>query len=74
MNDLLQDAANRACAYLNGLDERGVAPTREALLAMSGFSGAWPEKGLKANEKLRLKKYDPVIRKHCWFKESKKLK
>ena len=21
-----------------------------------------------------LKKYDPVIRKHCWFKESKKLK
>ena len=52
MNDLLQDAANRACAYLNGLDERGVAPTREALLAMSGFSGAWPEKGLEANEVL----------------------
>ena len=50
MNDLLQDAANRACVYLNGLDERGVAPTREALLAMSGFSGAWPKKGLEANE------------------------
>ena len=33
-----------------------------------------PTRGLKANEKLRLKKYDPVIRKHVWFKESKKLK
>ncbi len=33
-----------------------------------------PTRGLKANEKLRLKKYDPVIRKHCWFKESKKMK
>ena len=33
-----------------------------------------PTKGLKAGEKLRLKKYDPIIRKHCWFKESKKMK
>ena len=33
-----------------------------------------PNKGLGASNKLRLKKYDPVIRKHCWFKESKKLK
>ena len=33
-----------------------------------------PTKGLKAGVKLRLKKYDPVIRKHCWFKESKKMK
>ena len=33
-----------------------------------------PTKGLGASEKLRLKKYDPVIMKHCWFKESKKLK
>ena len=30
-----------------------------------------PTKGLKANEKLRLKKYDPVIRKHVLFKETK---
>tara|TARA_Y100001947_G_C10058222_1_gene185170 strand:- start:189 stop:362 length:174 start_codon:yes stop_codon:yes gene_type:complete len=33
-----------------------------------------PTKGLKAGVKLRLKKYDPIIRKHCWFKESKKMK
>ncbi len=33
-----------------------------------------PSKGLGASNKLRLKKYDPVIMKHCWFKESKKLK
>ena len=31
-----------------------------------------PTKGKKASEKLRLRKYDPVIRKHCWFEESKK--
>ena len=31
-------------------------------------------KGPKTANKLRLKKYDPVIQKHCWFKESKKLK
>ena len=33
-----------------------------------------PNKGLGASTKLRLRKYDPVIMKHCWFKESKKLK
>ena len=33
-----------------------------------------PTKGLKATIKLRMKKYDPVIMKHCWFKEVKKLK
>ena len=33
-----------------------------------------PTKGLKVSNKLRLKKYDPVIQMHCWFKESKKLK
>ena len=31
-------------------------------------------KGLGAAKKLRLRKYDPVIRKHCWFKEVRKLK
>ena len=31
-------------------------------------------KGLKACVKLRFHKYDPVIRKHCWFKEVRKLK
>ena len=33
-----------------------------------------PTKGLKASTKLRMKRYDPVIMKHCWFKEVKKLK
>ena len=27
--------------------------------------------GDKANEKLRLKKYDPVVRKHVWYDEKK---
>ena len=30
-----------------------------------------PSKGLKASDKLRLKKYDPVIKKHVWFVEKK---
>ncbi len=30
-----------------------------------------PAKGLKASEKLRLKKYDPVLKKHVWFVEKK---
>ena len=33
-----------------------------------------PNKGQGAMNKLRLKKYVPVIQMHCWFKESKKLK
>ena len=33
-----------------------------------------PTKGPKTANKLRLKKYDPVLQMHCWFKESKKLK
>ena len=33
-----------------------------------------PMRGLKASVKLRQKRYDPVIMKHCWFKEVKKLK
>jgi ribosomal protein L33 len=28
-------------------------------------------KGTKANTKLRLKKYDPVLQKHCWFAQKK---
>ena len=30
-----------------------------------------PAKGLKASEKLRLKKYDPALKKHGWFIEKK---
>lgn len=28
-------------------------------------------KGMKANNKLRFRKYDPVLNKHCWFVEKK---
>ena len=30
-----------------------------------------PTKGMKVQEKLRLKKYDPIIKKHVWFIEKK---
>jgi large subunit ribosomal protein L33 len=30
-----------------------------------------PTKGTKAGNKLRLRKYDPVLRKHVWFIEKK---
>lgn len=33
-----------------------------------------PTKGPKTADKLRFKKYDPVVRKHVYFKEVKKLK
>ena len=30
-----------------------------------------PKKGRKVAEKLRIKKYDPVLKKHVWFVEKK---
>ena len=30
-----------------------------------------PTKGLKVAEKMKVKKYDPVLRKHVWFVEKK---
>ena len=30
-----------------------------------------PTKGLKVAEKMTVKKYDPVLRKHVWFVEKK---
>lgn len=30
-----------------------------------------PTKGLKVAEKLRVKKYDPVLKQHVWFVEKK---
>ena len=33
-----------------------------------------PNKGTGASVKLRLRKYDPVVQMHCWFKEVRKLK
>tara|TARA_B100001750_G_C15297364_1_gene490485 strand:+ start:116 stop:289 length:174 start_codon:yes stop_codon:yes gene_type:complete len=33
-----------------------------------------PTKGPKTATKLRFRKYDKKLRKHCWFKEVRKLK
>lgn len=30
-----------------------------------------PTRGQKSATKLRFKKYDPVLRKHCWFVQKK---
>jgi len=30
-----------------------------------------PQGGVKASEKLRFKKYDPVVKKHMWFVEKR---
>lgn len=30
-----------------------------------------PTRGTKSANKLRLRKYDPVLRKHCWFIQKK---
>jgi glutamate/tyrosine decarboxylase-like PLP-dependent enzyme len=43
MSTLLEDAARRAMAYLAGLEARGVAPTAEAVAALSGFDEPTPE-------------------------------
>ncbi|MGH7632349.1 MAG: pyridoxal phosphate-dependent decarboxylase family protein, partial [Gemmatimonadaceae bacterium] len=40
--DLLADAANRGAAYLNGLSNRSVAPTPQAVAALSSFDGPLP--------------------------------
>ena len=32
-----------------------------------------PTKGLKVAEKMRVKKYDPVLKQHVWFVEKKML-
>ena len=33
-----------------------------------------PNKGAGVSEKLRMRKYDPKLGMHCWFKEVRKLK
>jgi len=43
MNALLQSAATRAMHYLDGLNERGVAPTSSAVAAVAAFDEAIPE-------------------------------
>ena len=48
MSDLLSDAARRASRYLETLDARSVAPTREAIAALGRFEQAFPEHGSTA--------------------------
>ena len=43
MRDLLEDAAQRAIAYLEGLDARGVAPSPEAVVGLAALDRPLPE-------------------------------
>jgi len=43
MRELLQDVVNRANAYLEGLQQRKVAPDPAAVAALDAFDGALPE-------------------------------
>ena len=43
MKKLLNQAADRAAAYLEGLDGRGVAPSEDAVRALAELDGAFPE-------------------------------
>jgi glutamate/tyrosine decarboxylase-like PLP-dependent enzyme len=51
---LLQDACQRALAYLGGLAERRVAPAAEALAGLDRLDFALPGPGLEATEVLRM--------------------
>jgi len=50
---LLRDAANRAAAYLEGIDARGVAPTPDAISALARFERDLPEHPLDPSAILR---------------------
>src|SRR5947209_16790607 len=54
MIPLLRDAATRASAYLQGLDERAVAPDADAVEALAALDGALPETAGDANEVIEL--------------------
>ena len=54
MNELLQDAATRASAYLQGLSERKVAPDPSAVAALSALDGDLPYAPADAREVLAL--------------------
>ncbi|MDE0942149.1 MAG: aminotransferase class V-fold PLP-dependent enzyme [Alphaproteobacteria bacterium] len=45
MDELLNDAARRAQTYLDGLEDRAVAPSGEALAALSELAGPWVDQG-----------------------------
>ena len=51
---LLDDAVRRACRYLQGLDERSVAPTAAALAGLERLGGDLPEEGMAPDELLAL--------------------
>src|SRR6516165_3918797 len=54
MKTLLADAALRAARYLEGLGDRSVAPTPEALAGLARLSRPLPEHGLAPAEVLAL--------------------
>ena len=53
MRELLGEAAQRAIEYLQGLDRRGVPPTREALARLAEFDVPLPHAPQAAAETLR---------------------
>ena len=54
MRELLEDVARRAARYLEGLDERGVAPEPEALDRLDELGGALPEEAADPHDVLAL--------------------
>ncbi len=54
MRDLLMDAAGRAIRYLETLDARSVAPSREAVDNLKGLGGPFPERPGDPREVIRL--------------------
>ena len=54
MEKLLKSTAERAIQYLNGLENRGVAPTPEALQRMSRLDEPLPDQSTDAEEVIAL--------------------
>ncbi len=54
MTKVLQSAATRAMRYLDDIGERAVAPTPEAVAALTAFDEALPEQGADAEQTLEL--------------------
>ena len=54
MKDLLHDVATRASHYLDSLNDRSVAPDRQALTALGDLVGPLPQTGRSAAEVIRL--------------------
>jgi glutamate/tyrosine decarboxylase-like PLP-dependent enzyme len=52
MHALLEDAARRAIAYLEGLDRRAVAPAASAVAALAALDRPLPDRGTGARETL----------------------